>query len=256
VTVAISGFVAGGAIGAFAGDYLVSQSSSYGSDTDLTILLIALISAVVTAWFAVKLINVVAFLLGFAYFAVGAGLIMVLQNADQDSILGAAVVMGIVGGILAVVLLRPTVTLSTALSGAALITLGAQTLGVLPADDSVALVAILVLAGLGVIIQYGLWKPQQAPQVPAGQPTGMHPPGPSTPSSPSPPAPLPGAASPSAPGAAGGTGSVTQIPTPPMGTSLSPDTTGTNGERFCPECGIQLDATSIRFCNQCGALLS
>lgn len=253
VTVAITGFLIGGAIGAFVGDYLVSQSSGYGSSTEMTVLLIALITAVVAAWLAVKLINVVAFLFGFAYFAVGTGLVMEMQRVDQDTILVLAVVMGIVGGILAVVALRFSVTLSTAITGAILITLGAQTFDLIRSDE-VALVAILALAVLGFAIQYGVRIPHEPAQAPAGQLStadSTH----STPA-PSPSAPAPGAATASASGAAAGAGSAQAEAMLPAGSSSSPDADETSDERFCPDCGVQLHETATRFCNQCGAPLT
>lgn len=250
VTVAISGFLIGGAIGAFVGEYLVSQSPSYGSGSDLTVLLIALMTAVITAWLAVKLISVVAFLFGFAYFAVGTGLVMELQGANQDVILAAAFVMGIIGGILAVVALRFSVTVSTALTGALLITVGAQEFGLVPSDE-VALVAILALAVLGFAIQYGIHISHEPAQAPAGGSSAAD----STGSSPAPssPASLPGAAASAS--SAAGMGSAQAGAISPTGSSPSPDDDKTNGERFCPDCGIQLDATATRFCNQCGAAL-
>ena len=253
VTVAITGFLIGGAIGAFVGDYLVSQSSGYGSSTEMTVLLIALITAVVAAWLAVKLINVVAFLFGFAYFAVGTGMVMEMQRVDQDTILVLAVVMGIVGGILAVVALRFSVTLSTAITGALLITLGAQQFNLVSTDE-IALVMILALAVLGFIVQYGVKISPETSQAPAA---GQTPPADATKSSPTPgpPAQLPGPAPFSASDAAVGPGSAKAGVALPMESSPAPDVEGAGEERFCSDCGVQLHQTATRFCNQCGAPL-
>jgi hypothetical protein len=247
LTVAISGFLAGGAIGTLIGNYLVSQSHTYSSDNQMMVIgLVALVTAIVGAWLAVALINVVAFFFGFVYFAAGTYLVLPLLGVRQSDSLGVVIVMGIVGGILAVVLLRLTVTLSTALNGAFLMTMGGQMYGFIPASDP-ALLVVLVLAALGIVVQYALWKPQQAPQMPASPATNM-------------PLITPSATSrdqivrqrrldaihrtgPSPPPSAGPAATMPSV------------TIGTRGERFCPQCGVQLSNTAVRFCNQCGSPL-
>ena len=218
MVVAISGFLTGSVVGAFIGEYLVRQPPSYGSGSDLAVLLIALVTGIVAAWLAVKLIKAVAFLFGFAYFTTGTALVMELQGMDQNTTLVVALVMGVLGGILAIVALRFSVTLSTAFAGAFLITLGAQEFGLISNGD-MALVVILALAVLGFATQYGIGTSTEPAQATAHQTSAAH------------------------------FTNATLIP----GSTLPPPDAAE--ERFCPDCGIQLSAADTQFCRQCGATL-
>lgn len=153
VTVATSGFLTGGGIVILVGDYLVIQPSNASSERDWTILLMALVAGILVAWLALELINVLAFLFGFVYSATGTALVMTWQEVGQGIVLPVALVMGLIGGGLAIIAQQFAVMLGTAIVGALLITLGVQQLSLISADE-LALTMFLALAVAGFCLQY------------------------------------------------------------------------------------------------------
>jgi hypothetical protein len=145
--VGAAGFLAGFLI---AGNLLANASP-------VVVLIIALLGGVIGAVLAVLLQRVAIFIAGLI--AGGALVLAVMQGLGvqvQVALIVGTVVGAIVGGVLALILFDPALIILSSLVGATLV---AESL---PLAETWQIVILVVLAGLGIVVQTALFRRKEA----------------------------------------------------------------------------------------------
>lgn len=298
ILLAILGFIAGAAAGVAAVTAILVQQ---GTTTGQTLYLIigGLVGGIIGAVLLYFLYIVGVFLLGAALGAILAAAIVPMLTNDRTALTVAVIGLGLVGGVLAIILQRVLIIIATSFSGAQAIVSGVTLLinprrglplatgpisGQLqgltapaPAMDTIALIAWLVLAIAGMVVQF-VWtgkkkpKPAAAGAVPYGVPVGGTPqvnvtvtqqygtpapayqppaPPPVVVQTPPQPVPVPTPIIVQAPDRAVPVISAPEQPALPSATPPAEPGAVSEMGRFCPNCGQPL-STPVSFCPNCG----